>query len=96
MIDTTVAYTFVFTGTVQRVGFRATTAALAQNYPKLKGWVRNMPDGTVEMHVQGPKKDIEELLILMTKESRLANLIDHLCKEEVALSDNLEDFHIQY
>lgn len=43
---------FVFHGRVQGVGFRYTSARLAQRFP-LTGWVQNLPDGTVELEVQG-------------------------------------------
>ncbi len=48
-------------GDVQGVGFRATTRHYAQQL-KLDGIVRNCPDGTVEMFVQGDRKDLETLL----------------------------------
>lgn len=43
---------FVFHGRVQGVGFRYTSARLAQRFP-LTGWVQNLPDGTVELEIQG-------------------------------------------
>lgn len=43
---------FVFHGRVQGVGFRYTSARLAQRFP-LTGWVQNLPDGTVQLEVQG-------------------------------------------
>lgn len=43
---------FVFTGTVQGVGFRWTTQDLARK-ARVSGWVRNMEDGTVEAEMQG-------------------------------------------
>jgi acylphosphatase len=41
-----------FTGRVQGVGFRATARDAAQKHP-VTGWVRNEPDGSVLMEVQG-------------------------------------------
>jgi acylphosphatase len=43
---------FVFSGRVQGVGFRATARHIARNHP-LSGWVRNDPDGTVTLELQG-------------------------------------------
>lgn len=50
-----------FSGIVQGVGFRMTCrhAAADQN---LAGWVRNEPDGTVLMEVQGEPGAIEAML----------------------------------
>jgi acylphosphatase len=47
----------IFTGRVQGVGFRYTAYNIASRY-KLAGFVRNSPDGTVEMFAQGPDDDI--------------------------------------
>ena len=52
---------FRFEGRVQGVGFRATTAAIANDFD-LDGWVRNEPDGTVRCEVQGSPASIEAFL----------------------------------
>ena len=51
----------IISGTVQGVFYRAS----AQNEAKklgLTGFVRNLPDGKVEMEVQGDSKDVDVLL----------------------------------
>lgn len=48
-------------GEVQGVGFRYDTVSQAQNLG-LAGWVRNAPDGTVEILAQGQKQNLEELI----------------------------------
>lgn len=50
-----------YLGMVQGVGFRYTVHRLAHGL-KLKGWVRNLSDGQVEILVEGPKEKIEQLL----------------------------------
>jgi len=50
-----------FSGRVQGVGFRYTTRQLARGLD-LRGWVRNLPDGRVEMLAEGPEADINALL----------------------------------
>ncbi len=47
-------------GYVQGVSFRYYTKREA-NSLGLKGFVRNLPDGRVEVLAQGPKKDLEKL-----------------------------------
>lgn len=53
--------TIHFSGRVQGVGFRATTVDLARGLA-LAGTVKNLPDGRVELVVEGPSGDIDRLL----------------------------------
>lgn len=53
-----------FKGRVQGVGFRATTRDVVSRQPNLlTGWVRNEPDGSVQMEIQGDPAAIETALI---------------------------------
>jgi len=47
-----IAKHIIFSGRVQGIGFRFTAFNIANRY-ELSGFVRNLPDGTVEMLVQG-------------------------------------------
>src|SRR5262249_24442149 len=48
-------------GRVQGVGFRAATAQIARGYP-VTGWVKNLPDGRVDLLVEGPEADVKKFL----------------------------------
>ena len=48
----------IYAGTVQGVGFRWTVERIA-NELDILGWVRNAPDGTVEITCEGGQGDIE-------------------------------------
>ena len=48
-----------YSGRVQGVGFRYTAEGLALDL-KLVGWVKNLPDGRVELVCEGPKEKIEQ------------------------------------
>jgi acylphosphatase len=54
-------FTCIVSGRVQGVGFRyfARNKALELN---LTGWVRNLPDGSVEVTASGPVLELERLL----------------------------------
>ena len=54
--------TYHFSGRVQGVGFRYTTQHLARDHPAVKGCVRNLPDGRVELVLEGDDKEMDALL----------------------------------
>lgn len=53
-----------FSGNVQGVGFRQTSWRIAQSHP-VSGWVRNLPDGQVEMLVEGSAADCAAYLAVV-------------------------------
>jgi len=50
-----------FYGSVQGIGFRYTAAKLAHEY-EIAGWVRNLPDGRVEVVVEGDEETLRSFL----------------------------------
>lgn len=50
-----------FSGRVQGVGFRYTVRNIALQY-NVAGYVRNLPDGRVELVIEGPNQDINHLV----------------------------------
>ena len=52
----------LFEGEVQFVGFRYTARLLARKLD-LSGWVRNLPDGRVEVEAQGSVTDLRRFLL---------------------------------
>ena len=48
-------------GRVQGVGFRYFAQDVAQELG-LAGWVRNLPDGSVEAYAEGPKEALEAFI----------------------------------
>lgn len=51
-----------YSGRVQGVGFRYTAQRIALRC-ELSGYVRNMPDGSVELFVQGRAEDVKECMM---------------------------------
>lgn len=51
----------LYQGRVQGVGFRYTTASIARRYPVV-GFVRNLPDGSVEMVAEAESSVLELFL----------------------------------
>ncbi len=56
-----IAKHIIFIGRVQGVGFRFTVRRAA-NRRQLTGFVRNLPNGTVEMLAQGRPEDIDDCI----------------------------------
>jgi acylphosphatase len=56
-----------FIGRVQGVGFRATARYAAGRFD-VTGWVRNEPDGSVNLEVQGEPSEIEAFLVALRAE----------------------------
>src|SRR3954463_6183709 len=58
----TVCRKIVISGAVQGVTFRASTAREAMKYPGLRGHVRNLPNGDVEVLLQGSASSVEAMI----------------------------------
>jgi acylphosphatase len=63
----------IVTGRVQGVGFRCFTVRCANDLG-LCGWVRNLPDGSVETAIQGQGEKIEEMIGLLKQGPGAANV----------------------
>ncbi len=67
-----------YSGHVQGVGFRATTAWIAHTHPQIRGWVRNLSDGRVELLADGEASAVEAFLADVRQ-----RMADHITAEDV-------------
>jgi acylphosphatase len=74
----------LYRGTVQGVGFRMTTTRCASQFD-VTGYVRNLPDGQVEVVVTGEADEIGRFLGLVA--SRMASYIQGQTAEDVPLQE---------
>ena len=58
---------------MQGVGFRAATEETARRLG-LGGWVRNLPDGAVEVEAAGPEDALRELAQFLRQGPRMAHV----------------------
>ena len=85
---------YIIKGYVQGVGFRRRAARNASAL-NLTGWVRNLPDGRVELEVQGNPDDIERLLPAIEQNSYGIEITNVQCKEIPVISEEF-GFDIKY
>jgi len=82
-----------FSGTVQGVGFRYTATGIARKYDVV-GYVMNLPDGGVELLVEGPENDV--LLMIEELKAEMAGYIRRTDVEDLAPSGKYHRFTIRY
>jgi acylphosphatase len=81
------------TGLVQGVFFRAWTAEQARKLG-VTGWVRNAPDGSVEMHLEGEKWSVQQLVDLLHRGPPSAQVANVAVEEvEIQRADGFEVRH---
>lgn len=73
-----------YSGTVQGVGFRYTVKRLAGGF-EVSGTVRNVPDGRVELVLEGPKDELGAFLQAV----RASELGHFIRKEDVSWAEPL-------
>src|SRR5690606_41780537 len=87
-----VRYEIVFTGRVQRVGFRFTTVQIAGNI-ELTGWVRNEPDGSVRCVIEGQRAELDRFIAAV--ESRMSDYIAETRVESKSAEGAFDGFEIR-
>jgi acylphosphatase len=84
----------LISGRVQGVYFRANTKKTADNLG-VKGWVRNLPDGKVEVIAEGDKDKINSLIKFLKTGPERAK-VDDLDIKNQDFEGEFEDFRIKY
>jgi acylphosphatase len=75
MSPASVAARILIKGRVQGVGYRF-FAERAGQLLALAGWVRNLPDGSVECEVEGPRAQVEQLVRELRQGPSMARVED--------------------
>ncbi len=74
MNDEAIARRAVISGLVQGVWYRDSTRQEAERLGAA-GWVRNLPDGRVELHAEGPADAVDALLAWCAEGPPLAHVV---------------------
>ncbi|MBE7557925.1 acylphosphatase [bacterium] len=81
-------------GDVQGVGFRYFTQRQAARM-NLVGWVRNLPDGDVEVYLEGEEDDIRRMIQILSRGPDYAR-VDEVKETWRTPSGSFSDFRITY
>lgn len=81
-------------GFVQGVGFRHFVRKNAQSLG-ITGWVRNLPDGSVEAEFQGEKEKIEQIIRICKKGPFLSE-VENVEVEWVDDKNEFDDFFVRH
>ncbi|MFP4159170.1 MAG: acylphosphatase [Desulfobacterales bacterium] len=84
----------VISGRVQGVNFRMETSLAADRYG-VKGWVRNVPDGTVEAYFEGDAENVDAMLDWCRKGPPAASVSD-VRVEQQEYTGKYSDFSVRY
>ncbi|GAB4150915.1 MAG: acylphosphatase [Planctomycetaceae bacterium] len=84
----------IYSGRVQGVGFRYTTARIARRYP-VTGYVKNLADGTVELVVCGSQSAVQSFLDEIATHFQSNIDSEHTFTESVSPPQDLTTFEIR-
>ena len=82
------------TGLVQGVYFRASTRDTARALG-LKGWVKNMPDGSVELEAEGPEEKISQLVVWLNQGPQYSR-VEKVEVKEIPAGGREDDFYVDF
>jgi acylphosphatase len=82
-----------YSGNVQGVGFRYTVKNLSIQY-NVNGYVRNLPDGRVEVVMEGPEGDLEMLALDVKR--KLNPFIKQVHQDEMPATGEFDAFAIRH
>ncbi|SHJ18997.1 acylphosphatase [Rubritalea squalenifaciens DSM 18772] len=83
----------IFEGRVQGVGFRYATKQLALGFDVI-GTVKNLPEGTVELIIQGEDDEVLEFIDELVDESSVAHHIKKHTIEDIPELESVKGFSI--
>ena len=86
-------FTCHYSGNVQGVGFRYTVMNISQSYDVL-GFVRNLPDGQVELVMEGDLHECEQMIEEVKQ--RMADYISDADVQKSVATDEFSRFDLRY
>ena len=93
MDDPTKSLRIIYSGRVQGVGFRYTTRNISGRYD-VSGYVKNLPDGTVEVVVTGPAGDVADFMSEIAE--AMQGYIAECCSEPYVSAETFRGFRVRF
>ena len=88
---------FVAKGRVQGVGYRATIhRTVCRDLPKIKGYVKNLRDKTVEIVAEGTQEELELIEIIAREGSTMGHVSELLIDKDYMVGAPLISFTIEH
>lgn len=92
-MDNPIRMQAIFKGHVQGVGFRYTTVAVARRFD-VSGYVRNLPDGNVELVAEGRPQEVRPFVSALSEE--MSGYINDVVSHEAPPTGEFSTFSIRY
>lgn len=89
-----VQFEIKITGRVQGVGFRYFVQKKAEEQ-NIRGWVKNMPDGSVLVMAQGDETDMNTFIDYLRIGPAMAN-VTHFTKNRMPEQEEFSSFQVKY
>lgn len=83
----------LFRGMVQGVGFRYSARAIARNH-NVAGYVRNLPDGRVEVVVEGEEDELDRYLARLRRQ--MADYISEVSVTRAEARGEFDAFEVRF
>ena len=85
----------IVSGRVQGVGYRYFVQSEASGLG-LVGYVRNLPNGDVELEAEGPADNLDQLILALRRGPSFSRVIEMKVSDQPARNDATERFRIRY
>ena len=85
--------TYRFSGRVQGVGFRYTTQNVALRHD-VYGYVRNLPDGRVELVMEGEEREMDD--VVQTVQQKMAGFVRNVESQVAPATGEFDRFYIRH
>jgi acylphosphatase len=95
MIETSAVHRKVchFAGRVQGVGFRFTSRNIAMRH-NVTGFVKNLPDGRVQLVVEGPDAEVQSCIESIKE--RMTDYVHHIEESDLPATGEFPNFSIRH